>query len=238
MQSMRHFFGKDGKPPRCVVMAGGRSSRFQSVGTHKSMAIVKGMPVIHHVIDYWRNLTDDFVFVVKNGKDQLIDFVRTLPIRSEFVEPSALRGIADGLSFAEEKVDGPFVVVLGDCFCAGRFEFPDRLVYGIGVQQNAQADEIRRNYAVCVRDGRVASVVEKPVDIRNDLCGMGFYFFQPDVFDYIRMTGPSRRTGEREITDVLQTLVDHGVELQAVPFNGTYINVNTPEDLERIAAAL
>ncbi|MEW6676505.1 MAG: sugar phosphate nucleotidyltransferase [Pseudomonadota bacterium] len=227
-----------GNRPRCVVMAGGRSSRFAEIGCHKSMAQVRGMPIISHVIDYWKNYTDDFVFVVKNGKEQLTEYVNTLPIRAQFVEPEALRGIADGLSYVAPLVDGPFIMVLGDCFCSGQFEIPPDLRYGILVQRQAEAESIRRNYAVEVQDGLVTRLVEKPTDLSNDYCGMGFYYFQPDIFDYIAKTAPSQRSGEKEITDVLQTLVDHGQPLHAMMFDGVYVNVNTPPDLDLVAAAL
>lgn len=223
---------------RCVVMAGGRSSRFASTGHHKSMAKVRGMPVISHVIDYWRQFTDDFVFVVKNGREPLQEFIASLPIRAEFVEPPALRGIADGLSYARPLINGPFVVVLGDCFCRGNFQIPDDLEYGILVQTAASPDSIRRNYAVDVAGGIVTAVEEKPVSVHNDHCGMGFYFFQPDLFEYIAATTPSPRTSELEITDVLQTIIDSGRKLHALFFDGTYINVNTPDDLEAVAAAI
>jgi dTDP-glucose pyrophosphorylase len=223
----------------CVVMAGGRSSRFlASTGTHKSMAQVRGMPVIAHVIDYWRAHADEFVFVVKNGKEDLSRFVATLPIEARFVEPAALRGIANGLLAAEPLVRSPFIMVLGDCYCRGRFTPPQAFTGGhaIGVQRSALAQETRRNYAVEVSGNRVTRVEEKPAHVPNDLCGTGFYFFQPDVFDAVRSTPASARTGEHEITDVLQTLAD-GPGLQAVWFDGDYININAPEDLAAVEAA-
>lgn len=227
-----------GGPRVAVVMAGGRSSRFASVGMHKSMAPVQGMPVIGHVIDYWRAHADEFVFVVKNGKDALREYVQGLGIRARFVEPEALRGIANGLLAAEAEVRSPFIMVLGDCFCRGRFVVPAdfRDGHAIGVQRGAAASETRRNYAVEVEDERVVRVVEKPEQVPNDLCGTGFYFFRPDVFDAIRATPPSARSGEHEITDVLQTLVG-GRGLRALWFDGEYININTPADLAAVETA-
>jgi len=79
-------------------------------------------------------------------------------------------------------------------------------------------------------------VVEKPTDVPNDLCGTGYYFFEPDVFDAIRATPPSPRSNEQEITDVLQTLI--GAQgLRALWFDGTYININTPADLAAVEVA-
>jgi bifunctional UDP-N-acetylglucosamine pyrophosphorylase/glucosamine-1-phosphate N-acetyltransferase len=219
-------------------MCGGRGSRFAAQGRHKSMTMVAGEPLLGHVVDYWRAFTDNFVFVVKNGRESVVDFASGLPIRAQFVEPDRLAGIADGLAHVEPHVDGPFIVVLGDCFCAGRFDAVAPFRYGIGVQRNARPEHIRRNYAVSVDGGRVTGVQEKPQDLVNDLCGMGFYFLQPDVFRHIRATRASERTGELEITDVVQTIVDAGEDLRALMFDGCYVNANSPEHLAEIELAL
>lgn len=220
-------------------MAGGRSSRFAAMGMHKSMAAVQGMPVIGHVIDYWRQHADEFVFVVKHGKEALRAYVDSLGIAARYVEPEALRGIANGLLAAQPLVDAPFIMVLGDCFCRGTFVVPPDFTRGsaIGVQRGADPGETRRNYSVEVAGKRVTRVVEKPTQVPNDLCGTGFYFFEPSVFEAIRRTPVSARTGEHEITDVLQTLADADAGLRALWFDGTYININTPQDLDAVEAA-
>jgi len=227
-----------GQKIKCVMMCGGKGTRFGPTKGHKSFADVNGAPLISHVINYWRQFTDDFVFVVKHGKDVMVDYISTLPIKAQFVEPGELKGIADGLSYARPYIDSPFVMVLGDCFCAGRFDFPADMEWGIGVLPNATDAQMHRNYAVFSEAGRVTEVEEKPQVIRNHDCGMGFYFLQPDIFDYIPKTAPSARTGELEITDVLQTLVDHDVDLKAVMLEGNYVNVTTPDDLALVAEAL
>lgn len=227
-----------GTPVRCVVMCGGKSTRFSPSLGHKSMALVKGVPLIERVITAWTAYTDDFIFVVKHGKEHLIEFVETLPIKSEFVEPDALRGIADGLSYVEPLISDRFILVLGDCFHSGEFETAGGLRTGIGVLPSARPEQIRRNYAVFVRGDRVVRVEEKPERVETDLCGLGFYFFQADMFDYIRRTPPSPRTNELEITDVLQTMIDGGVDMKPVMLRGQYVNVTSEEDLGTIEAVL
>ena len=230
----------NGREYSCVVMCGGAGTRFatSSSGKHKSMASVKGMPVIGHVIDYWSRMTKDFVFVVKHGKEPLMEYVKTLPISSTFVEPVALRGIADGLTYVRPHVSGPFITVLGDCFCRGQFDLSEPFGYGIGVLPNADPATIKNNYAVPLRQGLVTSVEEKPATVKNSFCGTGFYFFQPDVFDFIQRTRPSERSGELEITDVLATIIASGTPLKAVRLEGHYINVNRPDHLQQISELL
>jgi glucose-1-phosphate thymidylyltransferase len=215
----------------CVVMCGGRSSRFASVPRHKSMATVAGVPLLEHVLRPWLAYTSRFIFVVKNGKEDVIALARTLPVDAEFVEPDALRGIANGLSFAEPLVRGRFILVLGDCFHTGVFEAPGAFEAGVGVLPGAPAAQISQNFGVHVSGDQIVRVLEKPTVVDNDLCGTGFYFLPEQTFAAIRTTGPSARTGEVEITDVLQTLIDQGVALRPLWLRGAYVNVTRPEDL-------
>jgi len=82
----------------------------------------------------------------------------------------------------------------------------------------------------------VTAVVEKPREIVNDLLGLGFYFFTDDIFDYIDRTPPSDLRGEVEITDVIALMVEDGVDVRALPFEGLYLNLNYPSDLAEIEA--
>lgn len=222
----------------CVVMCGGRSSRFASVPRHKSMVTVAGITLLEHVLRPWMSHTSRFIFVVKNGKEDVISLARTLPIESEFVEPDALRGIANGLSFAEPLVADRFILVLGDCFHAGAFETPAAFEAGVGVLPGAPEAQIRQNFGVQVDRDRIVRVVEKPTAVDNDLCGTGFYFLPKRTFDAIRCTAPSARTGEVEITDVLQTLIDQGVALRPLWLRGSYVNVTRPDDLTLVERLL
>jgi len=223
---------------RCVIMCGGKSTRFGAVSKHKSLTPILGTPILGHVINYWSQFTNDFIFVVKHGRQSVEDYIATLDIKAQFVEPETLAGIANGLLTVEPLINTPFIMVLGDCFCAGEFDFSKPFDYGIGVDPGAEEEHIKRSYAVFLDGSSVVSVEEDPIEVKNDLCGMGHYFFQPDIFDYIRKTAISKRSGELEITDTLQTMIDSGVDLRAVKFNGTYVNINSPQDMQDAENAL
>ena len=176
--------------------------------------------LIYHVIEYWKSFTDDFVFVAKHGKHALVDYGETLPIRSRFVEPDRLGGIANGLSYA------------------GTFHFGKAFDYGIGVV-DSHPEQIRQHYSVhCDDKNQIFRVEEKPAKADTDLCGTGFYFFQRDVFDYIRKTPLPQRIGELESTDFLQTLLNRYNPLRAVELDGVYFNVTTPDDLLKVRQTL
>lgn len=225
---------------KCVVLCAGRGARIDPKADRpKSMFEVNGRPLLEYVINYWKNFTDDFIFVVNYKKEQIVDFVKKLPIKSEFIEQKELKGIADALSFVEDKTADKFILVLGDCWCDGNFLFPQNMIQGVGVWETDKPEDIKRSYSVAIgSDDLLEKVVEKPEEVKNNLCGTGFYFFNKKVFDYIKITPPSVLRGEIEITDVIQNMISAGEKITPVFFNGFYVNVNLKQDLEEIQRKL
>lgn len=228
------------KSIKCVVLCAGRGTRIDpEANKPKSMFEVNGAPLLEYVINYWKNFTDDFIFVVNYKKEQIVDFVKKLPIKSEFIEQKELKGIADALSFVEDKTADKFILVLGDCWCDGNFLFSQNMIQGVGVWETDKPEDIKRSYSIAISsDTLLEKVVEKPKKIENNLCGMGFYFFNKKVFDYIKVTPPSALRGEIEITDVIQNMISAGEKITPVFFNGFYVNVNLKQDLEEIQRKL
>lgn len=220
---------------KCVVLCGGLGSRLLplSLNKNKAMLEIAGKPILGHVIDYWKKYTNDFVFLVHYKKEDIIEYVKSLPINSEFIEVKELKGIADGLKYAKSAIHDNFVAVLGDCVLKGEFNFPEEFNHAVGVWRTENHDDIKRSFSVEHSDNKIIKVIEKPQVISNNLCGMGCYFFNKKIFDYIDKTPPSNLRNEIEITDSIQTAVDHGEHIHAVSFNGDYINVTYPEDLEK-----
>ena len=108
----------------------------------------------------------------------------------------------------------------------------------MGVVPTDEPDDIRRSYSVELDGDRLARVVEKPTVLPNDLCGTGFYFFDQRAFRYIERVQPSAVRNEKEITDVLQLMIDAGETLSAARLHGGYVNINLPRDLDRAETIL
>lgn len=232
---MQNKMPKSWSNVKCVILCGGKGTRLLplSLKRQKGMINVNGKPVLRHVIDYWRQFTNDFIFVVKYKKAEIYKFAKTLPINSEFVEPKKLRGIANGIEQAKNLVGDKFIVVLGDCVCRGSFKIPSQVKQGICIWETANKDDIRRSYSVKIEKGLVSKVKEKPKRLINNLCGMGFYFFDKRVFNYIEKTKPSPLRNEIEITDVIQNMIDTGEKISPIFFKGDYLNITYTEDLKR-----
>jgi len=218
---------------KCVVLCAGKGTRLIPETFHipKPMLLFKGRPVIEHVINYWKQFTSDFIFIVGYKKEILIDFVKKLPIDSEFIEQKELKGIAHAISLAKNSVSDNFIVVLGDCICKGEFDFPDQMEQGFGVWKTDNEDDIKRSFSVEIKDNLVVKVVEKPKETVNNFCGMGFYFFNKKVFDFIEKAEPTPPRNEIEITNVIQMMLGTGEKISPVFFEGDYINVTYSNDL-------
>ncbi len=217
---------------KCVVLCAGQGLRARPETREKPKVLmkIKDRPILSYIIDYWKRFSSDFVFIVGYQKEQVIKFVRDLPINAQFVEQKELKGIGDAIFYSQALVGDRFIVILGDCICRGEFSFPPGMEQGIGVWPTSNEEEIKKSYSVTQENNLVCQVVEKPTELFNDSCGMGFYFFRKTVFEYIKRSKPSKLRNEVEITNVIQEMIEGGEEIAPVSFHGEYINITYPED--------
>ena len=89
-----------------VVLAGGASTRF---GSSKLEAVLDGRPLLDHVLELARRLSDDVVVAVAPGAHPL-----ALQAGVRAVEdPDAFGGPLVGIASAHDVVDGQIAIVLG-----------------------------------------------------------------------------------------------------------------------------
>lgn len=222
---------------KCVVVCGGLGTRLGDIGKDlpKSLVPVFGKPILGHIIDYWQSYTKEFLFIPNYMADKIRGYVTGLDINSQIIiEEEEPQGIARALLLAEPFVTDNFIVILGDCIVTGGFDIPEEMTQGVGVWGTEHEEDIKRSYSIELDGNKISKVVEKPTTLTNNLCGMGFYFFDKRVFDYIRKTRPSEKTGRIEITDVIQTMIDAGEKISPVYFKGSYLNVTYPADIKRV----
>src|SRR3989344_1394426 len=125
-----------GKGLKCVVLAAGKGSRLLTLTKNNPKPMVKIIekPILNHVINHWKEYTNNFVFVVNYKKDKIMGYVKKRKdINYQFVVQDKLRGIADALLSVESVAGDRFIVVLGDCICKGSFSFSKEMTQGVGV---------------------------------------------------------------------------------------------------------
>jgi len=219
---------------KLVIPCAGRGTRL-GLDIPKALIPINGRTLLGHITHQWSDIVDGFVIVVSEENEQLL---KQHSGNAEFIVQEPLRGIADAILQAEQCVKDRFVVELGDCFYSGVFREPGRFVQGVGVWKTKNLVEVNKSYLVDIKGDLVERVTEKPslhpADVDGYLnCGMGTYFLDARVFNYIRETPPSVLRNEVEITDVVQNMIDAGERISPVWFEGRYINLTYPEDLRK-----
>lgn len=220
---------------KCVILCAGRGHRMRDA-TPKVLILINGRPLLHHVMDMWADSVDGFVFVVGYKWQEVI---KHIPGDSVFVTQEPQKGLADAiLQTRGTLIKEEFVVVLGDCLQMGEWVIPQDLKLGIGVWETSNKDAIRQSYSVEIENGYLSRVVEKPKSPPNKYCGMGTYFFDSRIFNYIRKTPINPLRNEKEITDTIQLMIDSGEKITPVVFKGDYLNITYPGDIEKAEALL
>ncbi|HUU00766.1 MAG TPA: sugar phosphate nucleotidyltransferase [Myxococcota bacterium] len=159
--------------------------------------------------------------------------LRRQPLPSEIHLQPEPDGTVNALLRLAERLPERFVVVLGDCLLRGRIEAPAGGPFpGIGVWKEADRASVSANFAVSVSEERITAVEEKPGEAGSRLCGMGLYFLNRDFLETVADL-PSNNRGRRELTDALDHFLARGKTLHASVFSGSYVNINTPADLQR-----
>lgn len=196
-----------------VVLAGGSGSRLFPLTkiTNKHLLPIYNKPMIYYPIQTLVDAGINDILIVTGGRNAG-DFLRLLANGKEFglshldfTYQEGEGGIAEALSLAEHFADGKkLCVILGDNIIEGSIrgaveEFR-RQERGARILLKEVEDAERFGVAE-MRDGRIASIEEKPRSPKSKYAVTGIYMYDETVFNKVRTLAPSRR-GELEITDV------------------------------------
>ena len=205
-----------------VVLAGGLGTRLLPLTkvTNKHLLPVYNRPMIYYPIQTLVNAGVTEIMLVTGGNNAG-DFLKLLGNGREFglkhlnyTYQEGEGGIADALRLAEHFADGESIcVMLGDNIIQGSVAMAAdhfrRQRKGAKILLKEVKDPQR--FGVPVLEGeRVVRVEEKPLHPRSAYAVTGIYFYDPQVFGFIRSLKPSAR-GELEITDVNNAYIKVGM---------------------------
>ena len=230
-----------------VIPAGGQGSRLGWLGKFlpKSLVPIGTKPILHNIISNLVLMNISEVYVLVDYKKNLIksylkEQKEFSKIKFHFVNSHPNLGLADVVALTSQKIKIPFVVILGDDFTQSKniSKFPHPKNFDEIVAQEAVIKEKDRKLLAQTcevylnRKRLITKAVEKPQNPKSNYRGAGLYLFQPEIFNYIKKTPISKKTGKREITDTVN-LVAKDNKACSWPINGINININTEQDLEK-----
>jgi NDP-sugar pyrophosphorylase family protein len=234
-----------------VILAAGRGTRMKGLTEEvpKPMLPVAGRPILEHIIVTLREAGIDRLLLVTGYRadriEQHFGDGRRLGVEIAYRRQVVRDGTARALLLGREAVgERDFVLAWGDILADAR-NYP-RLVDTFtrrradGLLAVNWVEDPYRGAAVYVdSDDRIERIVEKPprgtATTRWNNAGLGV--FRPIVFEYAANVAKSAR-GEYEIPDALSAMLRDGLAVYALPIEGFWSDVGTPEDLAEVERLL
>ena len=226
-----------------VLLAGGQGLRAYPTTkfTPKPLFKVDGETLLYKNI---KILINDFkvkeiYIVVGHLGNQISDYVKklNLDIKVNFVYQKNIDGIANALYLLKDNLQNQkFVVILADEY----YHEVDHSNLIKKISQNYSSiitfineknpTIIAKNFTGNLKNDEVVNLIEKPKNTKDCLMGVGTYYFNDSVFEYIEKTPYSKLRNEKEITDVISNMAkDLKVGYQIIDVK--YFNISSRADL-------
>lgn len=224
-----------------IPMAGlGTRLRPQTWSKPKQLVGVAGKTVLDHVLDTLSTVPHpekiELINIVGYLGDQIETYIRQRypDINAQFVVQEDPRGQSHAIQLAREFLQGPMLVVFADTL----------LVTNLGFLANETADAVawvksvpdprRFGVAEVGEDGWVRRLIEKPVDMSNNLAVVGFYYFKDaqELLDAIdeQIRRDHQLKGEFYLVDAVNIMLERGMKMRTQQVD-IWLDAGTPESL-------
>ena len=222
-----------------LILAGGHGTRLRPLtySQQKQLIPVANKPILFYALeDLIEAGAKEIGIIVGPNKEQVRATVESenWDAGINFIYQEEPKGLAHTILVAEEFLDEPFVMYLGDNILRD------------GIEKHAKKFEENKNDASIMLtevenprqfgiaelndDGTIKRLIEKPKDPASNLALVGIYFFKPVILEACKRIKPSWRN-ELEITDAIQWLIDNGYKVGWTKVEGWWKDTGKTEDI-------
>jgi glucose-1-phosphate thymidylyltransferase len=223
-----------------LILSGGRGTRLRPLTytSAKQLVPVANKPVLFYALEALAGAgIREIGMVVGDTRAEIRAAVgdgSAWGVRVTYIEQDAPRGLAHAVLISEQFIgNDPFVMYLGDNLLnKGITRFVDQFTTERPAAQIllARVPDPQMFGVAELANGRVVRLVEKPAEPKSDLALVGVYMFSPAVFESVKRIKPSFRN-ELEITDAIQDLIDHDLEVRPHIVDGWWKDTGKLEDM-------
>jgi NDP-sugar pyrophosphorylase family protein len=229
---------------RAVVLAAGRGTRMRELTNDlpKPMVIVRGKPVLQHIIEGLASAgLNEILLVVGYRKEVVQDYFgngSNHGVRFEYAEQVVQDGTGKVVELAKEFCgSAPFVLSYGDILVQpSTYPAFAKLDDAEMILAIRRSTEISKGGAVYVNSAfEVIDLREKQQahEVTTPWYNAGIYTFKESIFSYISRLQRSPR-GEYELTDAVRAMALEGRKIKAVEIEGDWADVRDPEVLAEL----
>lgn len=211
-----------------VIMAGGKGTRLKPLTNvlPKPLIPISDKTIIEEIIDRFSDAGAERFYVSINYKADVIkEFFRNKArdgYKIEFIEEREPLGTAGSLAYLKGILNEPFFVT--NCDILVDVNINDMVNYHKSNRNIATVVSVIRKYHIpygtmeTQKDGLLVKLTEKPT--LSYQVNSGLYYFEPEIFDYIRDNEPVN------ITDVFQRMIDNGGRVGVFPVSeGSWVDI-------------
>lgn len=229
---------------KAVVLAAGKGRRLWPLTENrpKPMLPVANRPILEHIIDaLTQTAITEVLVVVGSNRDRIQSHFEDSygDLEISYIVQEQQLGTGHALLQAESHLGDSFIALNGD-------RVIDTAVIDAVISRRKETNEpvmaitrIERpsRYGVVELEGQTVVGLEEqphPDRTKSDYINAGVYAFGPEIFAAIRRI---ETHGEQALTDALDTFIDDQ-RLEAVRYQGTWLDVSEPWDLLTVNTAL
>ncbi|HEY62079.1 MAG TPA: nucleotidyltransferase [Anaerolineae bacterium] len=222
-----------------IPMAGlGTRLRPQTWSRPKQLVSIAGKAIIEHVLDTFSTLSPSFdieyIFIVGYLSEKIKSFMKTRhpELNIHYATQLEMRGQSHAIHLAKEHLTGPMLMVFADTLIETDLSFLEKETADIIGWVKPVQDPRRFGVAKIGEKGWVTRLIEKPMDIQNNLAVVGFYYFKKseELIDAIeeQMKRNTRLKGEYFLADAINIMIERGAKMRTHRVD-VWLDAGTPD---------